>query len=114
MNDARHKSAARLIAKLAYFEAAGGMYRNEALYKAQIDYTCQLLDIVDELADEVTAALITDTIAERLTDGGVAEAAQRQRDAKAEFERLMRHPARLPLITGNHPRRDGATFPLHG
>ena len=85
----RHKSAARLMAKLAHLEAAGAMYRNEALYKAQIDYTCQLLDIVDELADEVTAALITDAIAERLTDGGVTEAAKRQRDAEALRERLM-------------------------
>jgi hypothetical protein len=99
VSDSRHKSCARLMAKLAHYEAAGAMYQGEALYHAQIDWMCQLLDIVDELADPVTAALITDAIGERLTGDGASEAAKRQRDAKAQYERLMREP--LP----DRPRR---------
>jgi hypothetical protein len=90
------------MAKLAHLEAAGAMYQREALYHAQIDYTCQVLDIVDELADPVTAALITDAISERLTGDGVSEAAKRERDTKAQHERLLREG--LPAVT-SWPRR---------
>ena len=66
------------------------MYQTETLYHVQVDWTCQLLDVVDEVTDPVTAALITDVICERLTGDGASAAAQRIRGARAEYERIMR------------------------
>lgn len=71
------------------------MYQTETLYHVQTDWTCQLLDVVDEVTDPVTAELITDTIYERLSGDGVSEAAQRQRDALAQAEHLARRPVNV-------------------
>jgi hypothetical protein len=71
------------------------MYQTEALYHAQIGWTLNLLDVVDEAADPVIAAVITDLIYERLAGDGGAEAAARMREAQAEHERL-RQPAGFP------------------
>jgi hypothetical protein len=68
------------------------MYQTETLYHAQIDWTCLLLDVVDEVADSKTAEKITDAIFGRLAGDGAAEAAQRVRDAQAEFQRIMGLP----------------------
>jgi hypothetical protein len=92
----RTKSADRLRQMLALNPGALAMYQNETLYHVQIDWTCQLLDVVDEIIDPVTAGLITDLIYERLSGDGVSEAAQRQRDARAELNRLIREMP--PLI----------------
>jgi hypothetical protein len=85
--------------KLRELLAASGdplrMYTTEALYHVQVDYTCQLLDVVDEVVDSVTAGLITDAIYERLSGDGVSAAAERIREARAEMERLAREPVRL-------------------
>lgn len=92
MSEERISSADRLRELVA----AGGdplrLYRTEALYHIQVDYTCQLLDAVDEVADAVTAGLITDAIYERLSGDGVSATAQRIREARAEYERQMREP----------------------
>lgn len=82
------KSADRLREKLAGHAAALVMYQGETLYHVQVDWTCQLLDVVDEVTDPVTAALITDVIYERLAGDGVSEAAGRIREARAELKRL--------------------------
>jgi hypothetical protein len=73
------------------------MYTGEVMYAVQVDYTCQLLDVVDEVVDSVTAGLITDAIYERLSGDGVSEAAGRIREARAMMEQLSREPA--PIIT---------------
>jgi hypothetical protein len=86
----RTSSADRLRGRLA---ASGGtlrLYTTDTLYHVQVDYTCQLLDVVDEVTDSVTADLITDAIYERLSGDGVSEAAERIREARAEMERLSR------------------------
>lgn len=86
---AARASADRLRSRLAGHEAALAAYQGEVMYHVQVDYTCQLLDVVDEVTDPVTAALITDAIYERLTGDGVSDAAARQRQARADLERLM-------------------------
>jgi hypothetical protein len=98
MGDDRTKSADRLREMLVLDSEALAMYRNETLYHVQIDLTCRLLDVVDEVTDPVTAGLITDLIYERMTGGGVSEAAERQRDAVAALDRLMRESPR-PFLT---------------
>jgi hypothetical protein len=103
----RAQSADRLRGMLAHNTGALGMYQNETLYHVQVDWTCKLLDVVDEVTDPVTAALITDVIYERLTGDGVSEAAQRIRAAAAQMERLMYEPGPpvIPL-----PDQDGARW----
>jgi hypothetical protein len=86
----RYPSAARLRDRLAASGDPLRTYTAEALYRIQVDYTCQLLDVVDEVVDQVTAQLITDAIYERLSGEGVSEAARRIREARAEMERLAR------------------------
>jgi hypothetical protein len=81
-------SAARLRQALAASGDAMRMYLGEALYHAQVDFTCQLLDVVDEVADPGTAQRIADAIGERLAEAGAAGAADRIREAGAETERV--------------------------
>jgi hypothetical protein len=92
----RRASADRLRELLAASDNPMRPYQTEALYKIQVDYTCQLLDAVDEVTDEFTATMITSVIYEKLAGHGASAAAQRIRDARAEMERLMREPAHLP------------------
>jgi hypothetical protein len=66
------------------------MYTGETLYHVQVDWTCQLLDVVDEVTDPVTATLIADVIYERLSGDGVSEAAARIREARAQMDRISR------------------------
>jgi hypothetical protein len=91
---ADNRSRERLRELLASHREAILMYQTETLYHVQIDWTCQLLDVVDEITDPVTAELITDLIYERLSGSGVSEAAARIRDARAKLEELMRLPPR--------------------
>lgn len=84
----RKPSAERLREKLAAHGSAMRTYQTEALYHAQVDYTCQLLDVVDEATDPVTAERITDAICERLAGDGAYEAAERIRRAQAEVGRI--------------------------
>lgn len=60
----------------------GRLYQSEALYHAQVRYTCDLLDIVDAFTDDPAAALITAAIYEQLTTTGAADAARRQHDTR--------------------------------
>jgi hypothetical protein len=88
----RKPSAVRLRELLT--TAAGGaiaMYQTEAIYHAQVEWTCQVLGVIDEVTDPETAERITDAIAGRLTgDGGETHLAMaRIRDAQAEFGRLV-------------------------
>jgi len=99
----RPSSAGRLRALLAASGDPLCMYTTEALYHVQVDYTCQLLDVVDEVVDETTAGLITDAIYERLAGDGVSEAAGRIRRARAEVERLARE--HVPVVYP-YPRKD--------
>ena len=77
---------------LALNDGALKMYAGELLYHVQIDWTCRLLDVADEVTDPVTAGLITDLIYERLTGDGVSEAAARMREAREQLDRFMRMP----------------------
>ena len=81
-------SAERLRERLGANDGVSCLYQNEALYHAQIDWVCQLLDMVDEAADPVTAAKITDLICDRLAGDSAGEAWKRLRDAEAELKRL--------------------------
>jgi hypothetical protein len=82
-------SADRLREKLAEHGGAMRAYMGEALYHAQVDYTCQLLDVVDEVTDPATAVRVTDAICERLADAGALAAAERMRQFEEETERMM-------------------------
>lgn len=91
------RSAHRLRERLSGHEDAIKAYTGDALYHVQVDFTCQLLDAVDEVADDVTASMITDVIYERLTGDGTSEAARRIRDARAQMEQIARMP--MPTLT---------------
>jgi hypothetical protein len=88
MSQKRIAAAVQLRAKLQHNAGALAMYQGDAMYHMQIDYTCRLLDAVDEVTDSVTATLITDVIYERLTGDGVSAAAERIREAHAQIKRL--------------------------
>jgi hypothetical protein len=75
------------------------MFRDDAVYHMQVQWTTRLLDVVDEVTDDVTGALVADAIYERLTGDGVSEAAQRIREHRAAVEQLMREPPQ-PLTLG--------------
>jgi hypothetical protein len=85
----RKPSAVRLREKLAANARAERMYQTEALYHTEVEWTCELLGVVDEVTDPEAAAQITDAIGERLTGDSVSEAAARGRAALAEFDRLV-------------------------
>ena len=101
-----HRSADRLSEKLAAKPGALAAYRDDVTYMVQVETTCRLLDVVDQVTDQFTAALITDAIHERMTGIGVSEASQRMRERQAELERLM-HEAPLPMIFLPHDRKPG-------
>ena len=83
-------SAERLRERLAAHSLAMCLYQSEALYHAQVDWTCLLLDVVDEVADPVIAAKIADLICDRLTGKDVSDPAWNRLSAfEAEFKRLM-------------------------
>jgi phage baseplate assembly protein W len=90
-------SATRLRERLASHGDARQMLLTEAQYHAQVQYTCQLLDIVDEEADQATAERITDAICERLACDRY-EAHRRVRDTQAEYERIVSE--RMPRTYG--------------
>lgn len=89
---ARIRSADRLRRLLAASGNASHMYQTEALYKVQVEYTCDLLDAVDEVTDEVTAQMITAVIYEKLTGDGASAAARRKREADERIVELMQNP----------------------
>lgn len=101
----RARSADRLREMLALSGDPLRLYTTEALYRVQVDYTCQLLDAVDEVTDSVTAGLITEAIYERLTGDGVSAAAERIREARAGLERLMNEPPQPLRFPGGLIRR---------
>jgi hypothetical protein len=72
---------------------------------AAIEYTCQLLDVVDQFTDEVTATLITDVIYGKVTISGAADAETRQRAAvEAARETLGMFPfVPVPPRVGDGP-----------
>lgn len=70
-------SAGRLRARLAENPGVLRLLLTEAIYKAQVDYTCDLLDVVDEHTDWSTAMKITDAIYERMRSTAAADAEQR-------------------------------------
>lgn len=61
---------------------------SDAMYHAQIRYTCDLLDVVDEVADRDTAQRITDAIGERLAGAEASDAVKRVVTVKAQVEAL--------------------------
>lgn len=85
----RKPSAVRLREHLAANARATRMYQTGALYHTEVEWTCQLLGVIDEVTDPGTAERITDAISERLTGDGTSEAAARIRKNQAETERLM-------------------------
>lgn len=101
----RITSADRLKAKLLPHAKAMHLLQAEALYNAQVKWTCQMLDVVDEVADSLIGAMVADLICERLTGEGASEASERQHQALAEAERLMRQTAGtvLPAPTKSAP-----------
>jgi hypothetical protein len=86
----RRRSADRLADLLAANGNTLRLATTEALYRVQIEYTCDLLDVIDEVCDETTAGLITDAIYGRLSGTGAAEADKRVREARQAMERLLR------------------------
>jgi hypothetical protein len=103
----RPSSADRLRRLLAATGDPLRLYTTETLYRVQVDYTCQLLDVVDEVADEVTASLIMSAIYERLISDGVSEAAKRIRETRAEMERLMSVPPSAAVTGRGRQYPDG-------
>ena len=105
MSDGKRPASADRLRELL---AASGdplrLYLNETMYHVQIDYTCQLLDVVDEVTDTVTAGMITDLIYERLSGDGASKAAQRIRDARVAVERLSRETVPLWPPRTSRPR----------
>lgn len=81
-NPGRPSSASKLRRMLAASNEPLRMYLTEAQYHMQVNYTCQLLDVVDEIADEETAARITDGIGGRLAGDEAIAAAERIRDTQ--------------------------------
>lgn len=84
----RKPSAERLRERLASHGDALRMLQTEALYHTQVAYTCQLLDVVDEVTDPATAERITDAICERLAGDSASEAGERALDAQRRLEVL--------------------------
>jgi hypothetical protein len=87
MNDPK-PSAARLREGLAADGGAMRAYLGEALYHAQVDITCQLLDVVDEVADPVTAQRITDAVCRAARRRWRRAAQERALEAEAETQRM--------------------------
>lgn len=107
----RRRSADRLAELLAANGNTLRLATTEALYRVQIEYTCDLLDVIDEVCDEATAGLITDAIYGRLSGTGATEADKRVREARQAMERLLREsPAPidvsglLGMPPGGNPR----------
>lgn len=65
------------------------MYQAEALYHAEVEWACQLLDVIDEVTDPETAERITAAIGGRLAGDDASEAAIRIREAHAEMTEQM-------------------------
>lgn len=101
-------SAGRLRELLAANDGSLRAYCGDTLFHVQVDFTCQLLDIVDEVVDETTAGLVTDAIYGRLSGTGAAQADQRIAEAREVVERLMREPFRIRDLSawrrGSSPR----------
>jgi hypothetical protein len=85
----RKPSAVRLREKLAASGNAARIYQTEALYHTEVEWTCRLLYVVDEIADPAAADRITDAICERLAGNSTGEAAERIWQVQAGIERLM-------------------------
>jgi hypothetical protein len=98
----RRRSADRLAELLAANGNTLRLATTEALYRVQIEYTCDLLDVVDEVCDETTANLITDAIYGRLSGTGAVEADKRVREARQAMERLLREPS-APIDVADSP-----------
>ena len=93
------RSAERLVEMLAADDGALKAYTGDMLYHVQVDYTCQLLDVVDTVTDRETAERITDEIYGCLTGIGVTRAAQIARDWKEQAAQFMpMHPIAPPGI----------------
>lgn len=84
----RKPSAVRLREQLAASDAATRMHQADALYHAEVEWTCRLLGVIDEVTDPETAERITAAIGGRLTGDDASEAAIRVRAAQAELDRL--------------------------
>jgi hypothetical protein len=83
-------SSRLLRMKLTEDRRSVGLLQTEALYHAEVDWTCCLLDVVDEVADATTAERITGAIYDRLAGDAAADAAARVREAKREYGRIVR------------------------
>jgi hypothetical protein len=81
-------SADRLREYLYHRPRAMWAYTSEPLYHAEVEWTCRLLGIVDDVADAETAERVTDAIREQLAGDSVTAAIERAQDRQAETGRL--------------------------
>lgn len=84
--------ADRFRQRIAASERTLKLYTGEALYHVQVDWTCDLLDVVAEIVDDTTATIIADAIYGRLAGTGAAEADRRVAQARADLIRLAQNP----------------------
>lgn len=89
-------SSERLREYLNGHDGTRRLFLTEALYRQQVRYTCDLLDVVDSVADPGTAARITDAIGERLAGPAAVEAAERTTQARRDYEDLVRSASWRP------------------
>jgi hypothetical protein len=100
-------SAARLREGLAADGGAMRMYQTEALFHARVDWTCLLLDVVDEAAGPATAERIAGAICGRLAGAAAAEAAERARQFEEETQRMMAAAPAARLARLRYTRDNG-------
>jgi hypothetical protein len=84
------RSATQLREKLAADPGPMRMFQTEALYHAQVEWTCLLLDVVDEVTDAAAAERVTDAIYDRLAGDAAGDAAARIRETQREYARIVR------------------------
>jgi hypothetical protein len=82
------KSADRLREMLAAHDASLRALSGDLLYNVQMEFTCRLLGVVDEVADQQTAELITSAIYERMA-ADVPKAEERMRQAREMATALL-------------------------
>lgn len=101
-----------------YFRRTGrpGAMGLDAAYQYQVSVLRDILERLEVVLDDegVPAETVTRVIRHMLYGSpSVADAEMRMQQDERMKDLLNRVPSR-PLLTGTHPRKDGATFPLHG
>ena len=99
------RSARYLLHRLEEAGPSPHLYTQDALYWKSIEWTCDLLNIVDEVTEPTVATMITDAIYGRLTGRGAAEADQRIRQHLENVDRIMRE--QRPITFFQYSNFDG-------